>query len=85
MTLQVTPHVERLIAVVRDEMSRGDLMDALGMADRNHFAAACLRPALEAVLVEMTFPEHPRSPAQRCRLTEAGEQIRHSTEQPGTG
>lgn len=84
-TPHVTPHVERLVAAIVDEMSRAELMETLGLADRNHFAATYLRPALEAGLVEMTIPNRLRSRAQRYRLTELGEQVRDSIEQPGTG
>ena len=52
----VPPHVRRLVAVLRGEMSRAKLMDALGLADRSHFARTYLQPALEAGVVEMTLP-----------------------------
>ena len=84
VTPHVTPQVERLVAAIRGEMSRAELMDVLGLVDRYHFAAAYLRPALEASLVEMTIPDHPRSRQQRYRLSELGEQVRESIEQPDT-
>ena len=40
----VTPHVGRLIAALQGDMSRGELMDALGLRDRRHFARAYLQP-----------------------------------------
>ena len=74
----VTPHVERLVAALQGEMSRAQLMDALGLADRRHFARTYIRPALEAGLIEMTAPDRPRSRSQRYRLTGAGEHVRDS-------
>ena len=74
-TPHVTPHVERLIAALQGEMSRVELMDALGLADRRHFARIYLQPALDAGLVEMTLPDRPRSRTQKYRLTAHGEQI----------
>ncbi len=65
----VTPHVERLLGVLRGEMSRAELMSALGLADRGHFTRNYLQPALRAGLIEMTVPERPRSRTQRYRLS----------------
>ncbi len=76
----VTPHVGRLIAVAQREMSRADIMDALGLADRRHFAAAYLQPGIDAALLEMTLRDRPRSRAQRYRLTDLGRQVRDSRE-----
>ena len=61
----VTPQVERLIAALQWEMSRAELMDALGLADRRHFARTYLQPCFDAGLVEMTLPDSPRSRTQR--------------------
>ena len=80
ITPHVTPHVERLIAVVQAEMSRAEIMDALGLADRRHFATAYLQPGIDAGLLEMTLPDSPRSRAQRYRLTHLGRQVRDSQE-----
>ena len=78
VTPHVTPQVERLVAAIRGEMSRSDLMHTPGLADRYHFAAAYLRPALKASLVEMTIPDRPRSREQCYRLTALGDQVRES-------
>ncbi len=78
VTPHVTPHVGRLIAALEWEMSRAELMNALGLADRRHFARTYLQPGVEAGLVEMTLPDRPRSREQRYRLTTLGEQVRDS-------
>lgn len=75
-----TPHVGRLIAAVQGEMSRADLMIALGLADRRHFATAYLQPGIDAGLLEITRPDRPRSRAQRYRLTARGRQVRNDRE-----
>ena len=72
--LHVTHHVERLITVVH--MSRAEIMDALGLADRSHFTKTYLQPGIDAALVEMTLPDSPRSRTQRYRLTTLGQQVR---------
>ncbi len=57
-------------------MSRQQLLEALGLAHREHFRRAYLKPALDAGLVEMTLPDKPRSEKQRYRLTAIGRQWR---------
>ena len=77
-TPHVTPHVERLVAALRGEMSRAELMADLGLSDRRHFATAYLQPGLDAGLLEMTLPNSPRSRTQRYRLTSLGRQVQES-------
>jgi ATP-dependent DNA helicase RecG len=72
VTPQVTPQVLGMLAKVSGEMARQELMDALGLKDRKHFADAYLQPALDAGLLEMTIPDKPQSSKQRYRLTEQG-------------
>lgn len=47
-------------------------MQILGLADRKHFRASVLKPALELGLIEMTIPDKPNSSKQRYRLNERG-------------
>lgn len=72
VTPHVTPHVEALLGVLEGEMSRAELMNALALSDRKHFARAYLTPALQSGLVEMTSPEKPKSVTQRYRLSQIG-------------
>jgi len=73
---QVTEQVVRLLNLLgKDTCSTRTLMDRLGLSHRPTFLYDYLRPALEAGWVEMTDPDHPRSPRQRYRLTAAGKQI----------
>ena len=73
---QVTPQVERLLAVLKDEMSREQLQQALGLHDRKSFRERYLKPALAEEVIEMTLPEKPNSRLQRYRLTDLGRQLR---------
>ena len=68
----VTPRVKRLVAALQGEMSRAELMAALGVGDRSHFLRTYLHPGLDAGLIEMTLPQSPRSRNQRYRLTAPG-------------
>ncbi len=72
VTQQVTPQVLALLQVTTREMSRQEMMDSLGLKDRNHFADNYLQPALAAELIEMTLPNKPTSSKQQYRLTEKG-------------
>lgn len=70
----VTGEVGRLLKVLRDEMKRTELQNALGLKHEDHFRDAYLKPALELGMVEMTLPDKPRSRLQKYRLTAAGRQ-----------
>ena len=59
--------VQRLLEVVKGEMSVREMMAALGFASRDKFLKNYLSPALKSGLVEMTDPNSPKSPKQRYR------------------
>ena len=80
VTREVTPQVKRLLAVLDREMGRAALMQALALRDARHFRQRYLLPAMQAGLVEMTQPDHPRSPTQKYRLTAAGQRLAASHE-----
>lgn len=74
--LALSSSIRRLLAVIEGEMSRGDIMKAMGLKDRVNFTDYYLAPALKIGLVEMTEPNSPRSPTQKYRLTaKAGNMI----------
>ena len=60
-----------------DPRSPAYLRTTLGIASREYFTKAYLRPLTEAGLVVRTDPDHPNSPRQKYALTKAGsERIR---------
>ena len=69
---KVPPQVGRLLVILDGELLREELQRHLGLADRKHFRAEYLQPALEVGLIEMTIPDKPRSSKQRYRLTDKG-------------
>ena len=73
---QVTPQVKRLLELVNGEMSRREMLDALGLRDRKWLRQGYLGPALQAGLIEMTRPETPSARNQRYRLTPTGRRVR---------
>jgi ATP-dependent DNA helicase RecG len=60
---EVIGEVERLMRVLLGEMSRKQIQDALALGHEDHFRNAYLTPALNALMVEMTLPQTPRSPS----------------------
>lgn len=67
-TPQVTPQVEKLLAVLDGEMTARELMKKLKLKDRKSFRRSYLVPALEANMIEMTIPDKPNSRLQKYRL-----------------
>ena len=73
---QVTPQVRRLLSVLAGEMSRQDILRALGLRDRKSLRERYLLPALQRGYVEMTRPDAPNARNQRYRLTARGRDAR---------
>jgi ATP-dependent DNA helicase RecG len=71
-TPQVTPQVEKMVLALDGDMSRGDLMEKLGIRNHKHFRENYLQIGVELGLIEMTIPDKPTSSKQKYRLTEKG-------------
>jgi hypothetical protein len=65
-----TPQVQHLLEALKGEMSRAQLLNAVGLKDRKSFRERYIALALTAGLIEMMLPEKPNSPLQRYRLTD---------------
>jgi ATP-dependent DNA helicase RecG len=72
---EVTQEVLRMLRAIEGDMSRQDLQRLLGLKDNEHFRKAYLFPAIQGSLIEMTFPDKPRSSKQRYRLTRKGHSL----------
>jgi len=70
------PQVKKLILITRGEMTRQELQDSLSLSDRMNFLNMYLRSAIESGLIELTFPDKPKSRNQRYRLTKLGEEMK---------
>ncbi len=57
-------------------MSVSEMMFGLSLAHRPTFRKNYLRPALELGLLEVKYPENPRHPGQRYRLTPKGKRMK---------
>lgn len=56
------PEVVRMLAVLQRAMSRAEIIEVLGLKDEKHFREHYQQPAVAAGLIDMTFPDKPRSP-----------------------
>ena len=73
---QATPQVKRLLSVLEREMSRQEILHALGLKDRKSLRQRYLSPALKSGYVEMTRPDAPNDRNQKYRLTLRGQAMR---------
>ena len=71
----VTPEVKKLLNIMQGEISRGDLLAALGLKDEKHFRQLYQQAGITMGLIEMTIPDKPRSSKQKYRLTEKGRML----------
>ena len=77
VTEEVTEQVAQLLKAAVGEMTRAELMAAVGLKARVNFSRNYLDPALKKGLIEMTLPGSPKSPTQKYRLTPKGRQLAH--------
>ena len=66
----VPPNLQRLLSILKEDMSVKEMMAALNFHSRDKFLKNYLSPALKAGLVEMTEPDSPKSPKQKYRRTD---------------
>lgn len=61
--------------MLKKEMSRDEIMAALGLSDRKNFRELYLNPSIEDKLVTLTIPDKPTSSKQKYKITEIGKTI----------
>lgn len=69
---EVTPEVGQMLATLIGEMTRSEIMAAIGLKDEKHFREHYLQAAVALGLIEMTIPDKPRSSRQKYRITAKG-------------
>ena len=77
--------ISLLNALRKGKRSASDIMVELGLAHKPTFRKNYLHPALEAGLIEMIYPETPRAPNQKYRLTARGEKLLKTMDTRGEG
>ena len=79
VTDYVTDQVKRLLQVLDDRfMSVPEMMSRLFLSHRPTFRKNYLHPALDMGLVKRKYPENPKDPRQRYRLTAKGRKLKNT-------
>ena len=64
-----------MLRIMEGDMSRAQLMAALGLKDEKHFRESYQQAAISQAVIKMTIPDKPRSSKQQYRLTEKGQAV----------
>lgn len=75
-TMEVAMEVKKVILVLNGEMKRADIQKDLQLKNDENFRIQYILPALESGMIEMKYPESPKHPEQKYRLTELGKQLK---------
>lgn len=68
-----TPQMEKVLSAIgKQTLSTKDIMGMIGLKDKSNFLELYLYPAIRLDLVEPVYPENPKHPRQKYRLTEKG-------------
>jgi len=72
----VTPQLEKaLVAIADNTSSAKEIMNLMGLKDKRNFLETYIYPAIELNLVEAIYPNSPKHPKQKYRLTEKGKAL----------
>ena len=72
----VTPQVEKVLSTVGEKtLSTKEIMGIIGLKDKSNFLELYLYPATRQNLVEPIYPENPKHPRQKYRLTDKGKKL----------
>lgn len=75
-TPTVPPQVEKVLAVIGGSLfSAKEIMERIGLKDKKNLLETYLYPAVELNLVEPLYPENPKHPRQKYRLTDKGKEL----------
>lgn len=80
-TGQVVETIKRVILVLENEMKSAEIQEVLQLKHREYFRENYLDPALNEGYVEMTFPDTPKHPNQKYRLTAKGLELKKQWEE----
>lgn len=74
-TPEVTPEVMKMLGCMSGEMTRGEIMQRLGLKDEKHFREQYQQTGIRLGVIEMTIPDKPRSSKQKYRITRKGKKL----------
>lgn len=64
-----------LSAIGGQTLSAKEIMSTIGLKDKSNFLGLYLYPAIRQNLVEPIYPEKPKHPRQKYRLTDNGKEL----------
>ena len=71
-----TKQVQTLLNIMEyNTYSVKEMMELLELKNRSYFSKEYLKPAVETGVIEPIFPDQPKSPKQKYRLTEKGKAL----------
>lgn len=72
----VIPQVEKVLAAIgNNTLATKDIMGLIGLKDKSNFLESYLYPAIGLDLVEPLYPNNPKHPRQKYRLTDKGKAL----------
>lgn len=72
----VAPQVEKVLSAIGEQtLSTKEIMGIIGLKDKSNFLELYLYPATRLNLVEPIYPENPKHPRQKYRLTDKGKEL----------
>ena len=80
-TVQVPLKLKKYFLMSEDYLTMNEIMSNMGLKHRTSFRENYFLPALEDGAIELQYPEQPKHPKQKYRLTEmAKEWLRNNTD-----
>lgn len=76
---EVTTEVMNMLKVLKRDMTRNEIMAALGLKNEKHFRQHYQQAGIAAGLIEMTIPDKPKSSKQKYRITAKGKKLLENT------
>jgi len=76
---EVTTEVMNMLKVLKRDMTRNEIMAALGLKNEKHFRQHYQQAGIAAGLIEMTIPHKPKSSKQKYRITARGRKLLENT------
>ncbi len=72
----VTQQLEKVVTIIGDKtLSTKEIMEQIGLKEKSNFLENYLYPAIKLLLVEPLYPNSPKHPKQKYRLTEKGKAL----------
>lgn len=80
VTVEVTVEVKKVISVLNGEMKRSEIQKILELKNDDNFRLQYIIPTLELGYIEMKYPDNPKHPNQKYKLTKIGLETKKALE-----